>query len=402
MSVFDPISLGGVTLANRIVKSAMVEGRADAEGRATPELVTLYEQWARGGVGLAITGMAYVLEGWSLTPHELGMHDDSVIEPFGRVSDAVHRHGGRIFVQLCHAPPQILRAKAERLGSVAPSPGWSRTNLLYQRAFSEPEILAITRAFGAAARRARDARADGVEIHAAHGYSISRFLSPLHNRRRDRWGGNTAGRLAFLSTIHREIQAQAGADFPVIVKLNAHDGVPHGLTVEESVRMAQQMQAWGIGAVEVSAGTADVGLGFYPNKGEIPFDLGKAFLGREFPWLRPVLPLADPVLERLSRGVALREEGYFGSEARQFAAALDIPVIQVGGIRSRETAERILSDSRVALVSLARPLVRSPRLPNEWRAGQRREADCTSCNRCFVRLALGAPLGCDRRSAVVA
>jgi hypothetical protein len=166
--------------------------------------------------------------------------------------------------------------------------------------------------------------------------------------------------------------------------------------------MGREMQAWGISAVEVTAGTADVGLGFYPNKGEIPIDLGKAFLGREFPWLRPLLPLMDPVLERLSRGVALREEGYFGSEARQFAAALTMPVIQVGGIRSRETAERIVSDGRVAMVSLARPLVRSPGLPNEWRTGQRGEADCTSCNRCFVRLVLGAPLGCDRRSAVVA
>src|SRR5512136_142563 len=149
MSVFDPITLGGLALPNRIVKSAMVEGRADGGGRATPELVALYEQWARGGVGLAITGMAYVLD----------MHDDSVIEPFGRVSDAVHRHGGRIFVQLCHAPPQVLRDKARRLGNLAPSPGWSRTNLLRLRAFSEPEILAITRTFGAAARRARDARA---------------------------------------------------------------------------------------------------------------------------------------------------------------------------------------------------------------------------------------------------
>jgi 2,4-dienoyl-CoA reductase-like NADH-dependent reductase (Old Yellow Enzyme family) len=327
------------------------------------------------------------------------MHDDSVIEPFARVSDAVHRHGGRIFVQLCHAPPQILRYKARRLGSLAPSPGWSRTNLLRQRAFSEPEILRITRAFGAAARRARDARADGVEVHAAHGYSISRFLSPLYNRRQDHWGGDTERRLAFLRTIHREILEQAGADFPVIVKLNAHDGVPHGLTVAESVRMAQQMQAWGIAAVEVSAGTADVGLGFYPNQGEIPLDLGKAFLAREFPWIRPVLQFAGPVLERLSRAVALREEGYFGSEARRFAEALTIPVIQVGGIRTCETAERIVSDSRVAMVSLGRPLVRSPSLPNEWHAGQRTTAACTSCNRCFVRLVLGEPLGCDQRGA---
>jgi 2,4-dienoyl-CoA reductase-like NADH-dependent reductase (Old Yellow Enzyme family) len=399
MSLFDPITLSGVTVPNRIAKSAMVEGRADAAGRATDDLVALYERWARGGVGLCITGMAYVLRGWSLTPHELGMHDDSVIEPLGRVSDAVHRHGSRLFVQLCHAPPQILREKARRLGSLAPSPGWSRTNLLRQRAFREAEILEITRAFGAAARRARDARVDGVEIHAAHGYSISRFLSPLHNRRQDRWGGDPDRRLAFLGAIYREIRAQAGADFPVIVKLNAHDGVPHGLTVDESLAMARKLEAWGIAGVEVTAGTADVGLGFYPNKGEIPLDLGQAFLGREFPWIRPALPFFGPVLERIGRSVALREEAYFGNEARRFAESLKIPVIQVGGIRSRDTAERIVSDGRVAMVSLGRPLVHSPSLPSEWRAGQRDASGCTSCNRCFVRLALGETLGCDQRGA---
>jgi 2,4-dienoyl-CoA reductase-like NADH-dependent reductase (Old Yellow Enzyme family) len=395
--LFDPISLGGVTLPNRMVKSAMVEGLADAQGRATEALVTLYERWARGGVGLSITGMAYVLGGWSLTPHELGMHDDSVIAPFRRVTRAVHQQGGRIFVQLCHAPPQILRSKARRLGSLAPSPGLNRTHLLYDRALFEWEILEIARAFGAAARRAREAEADGVELHGAHGYLISRFLSPRHNRRHDRWGGTRERRLECLRVILQEIQQQAGTDFPVMLKLNAHDGEPGGLGLEESIGMAQSLQTWGIQAIEVSAGTADVGLSFYPNRGKIPLDLGKAFLEREFPWLRPLLPFVSPVLARMSRRVALREEAYFGVEARRFAQALSIPVIQVGGIRTRDTAQRILTESRVALVALARPLVHQPSLPSDWHAGRDPALGCTSCNRCFVRIGLSEPLACDRQ-----
>jgi 2,4-dienoyl-CoA reductase-like NADH-dependent reductase (Old Yellow Enzyme family) len=396
----DPITLGGISLPNRIVKSAMVEGLADAQGRATDRLVTLYEAWAKAGVGLCITGMAYVLDGWSLTPHELGMHDDAVIDPFRRVTQAVHRHGGRIFVQLCHAPPQILRSKARRLGSLAPSPGLNRTNLLQDRALFEWEILEIAGAFGAAARRAREAAADGIELHGAHGYLISRFLSPRHNRRRDRWGGSREARLELLRVIMTEVHRQAGTDFPVLLKLNAHDGEAGGLTLDESVVMAQTLPAWGIHGIEVSAGTADVGLSFYPNKGGVPLDLGKAFLAKEFPWLRPVLPLAGPVLARMSRRVALGQEGYFGTEARRFAEALEIPVIQVGGIRTRETAERILAESRVALVALGRPLVRRPSLPSDWQAGRDPAPGCTSCNRCFVRIGLGEALACDRQGEV--
>ena len=397
MALFDPITIGNVVVPNRIAKSAMVEGRCDERGLASPDMAEMYERWSRGGVGLAFTGMAMVVEGTGMTPCELGLYSDEQIGPLARVAAAVHRHPGKVFVQLCYAPPQVLRKTAIKLGSPSISGGLNCATLTWNRALRDEELLGIAASFGRAARRAREAGVDGVQLHAAHGYLLSRSLSPKHNRRCDAWGGTPERRLKLLSEVFRAIQTEAGRDFPIAVKLNAHDGLSGGLTIEHTVDVARALQRWGCAAIEVSAGTADVGLSFYPNKGEIPIDLGKEFLAREMPLLRPLLGWLDPVLRHEARGVVFAHEAYFLEEAKRIAEAVDIPVITVGGIRSRAMAESILANSRVAMVSLARPLVRQPRLPQLWQDGLQPEASCDSCNRCYVRLGLGEALRCDRR-----
>jgi 2,4-dienoyl-CoA reductase-like NADH-dependent reductase (Old Yellow Enzyme family) len=268
------------------------------------------------------------------------------------------------------------------------------------RALRDEELVDICRAFGSAARRARDAGADGVQLHAAHGYLLSRMLSPLHNRRRDDWGGNFDRRLALLDQALRAIRSEAGADFPIAVKLNAHDGeVSGGLSLEQSARIAARLERSGVVAIEVSAGTADVGLSFYPNRGGIPRDLARQFLREQVGIPRLGLPLLEPLLRHADKRVAFTGEAYFLDEARRIAEAVSIPVIAVGGIRSRDTAERILDQTRVSLVSLARPLVRQPDLARRWEAGGDAAAACTSCNRCYVALGLGRRLRCRTREA---
>jgi len=393
--LFEPINLGGITVRNRIAKSAMVEGLGDERGRATAAMVALYERWAKGGVGLAITGMVTIIPGFSVTAHEVGLWEDAQIEPLRAVVEATHRHGSRILVQLCHAPPQLTARTARRFGNPAPSAGVNRVNLMPSRALRDDELLDIARAFGDAARRARDAGADGVELHAAHGYLLSRMLSPLHNRRRDDWGGNFDRRMALLEQVLRSIRSQAGADFPVAVKLNAHDGeVKGGLSLDQSARVAARLERSGVVAIEVSAGTADVGLSFYPNRGGIPRDLARQFLREQVGVPRLGLPLLEPLLRHAEQRVAFSEEAYFLDEARRIAEAVSIPVIAVGGIRSRDKAERILNQTRVSMVSLARPLVREPDLVREWEADREAVASCTSCNRCYVALGLGYRLQC--------
>jgi len=396
--LFKPITLRNVTLQNRIVKSAMSEGRALADGRPTAALCQMYARWARGGVGLSITGMAHVRRGYGYA-REIGLYDDGLIEPLRALTAASHAHGGRIFAQLCHASPQIPRAKARALGAVAPSAGWCMTNWLYQRPIDSSELERLVTEFGEAARRARQADFDGVQLHAAHGYLLSRMLSPRLNRRHDRWGGSFDGRLRLLEEAYRAVRQQVGEDFPVLVKLNAHDGRPRGLQVEDSIAIARRLAAWGVDGIEVSAGIGDVGLGIYPNRGEVPHDLSKRWLGRELPLLRPLLPVLGPAIAALARPVRFTEEAYFFELARRFAEAVEVPIICVGGIRSRHMAERILETSRVAMVSLARPLVRQPSLVRDWQRGRNVEADCISCNRCFVSLGLGEPLRCWSRGA---
>lgn len=392
--LFTPLRIGSVTIPNRIAKSAMAEGRCDDQGFPTPSLVRLYERWAEGGVGLAISGMAHVRRGYSFTGREIGLYDDRLIEPLQSVTDAVHRHGGCIFAQLCWAPPQLPRARAQRLGATSISAGFNKTNLLFDRELTDDELRAIVADLAEAGRRARAAGFDGVQLHGAHGYLISRSLSPKHNRRSDRWGGSFEGRLTLVREIYQAMRARVGADFPITIKLNAHDGESDGLDIATGVRIAVAVAALGIDAIEVSAGIGDVGLGCYPNKGGIPLDSGKQFLLEQFPALRLAGPLVGPALRIARKAVEFPGEAYFEPIARRIAEAVDIPVLCVGGIRSRSVADRILRETKIAMVSIARPLLREPDLPHRWRSGQSNTAACTSCNECFVHIGFQKPLAC--------
>ena len=164
------------------------------------------------------------------------------------------------------------------------------------------------------------------------------------------------------------------------------------------MEIARRMEAWSIDAIEVSAGTGDVGLGSYPNRGGLPPDLSKRFLVENFPFLRPLGPALGAVVILANRGLKAPASPWFEDLARRFAEALTIPVMCVGGIRSRTDAERILTESRVAMVSLGRPLVRQPDLPQRWKEGADAAA-CTSCNRCFVEIGLGRPLACTAEAS---
>jgi 2,4-dienoyl-CoA reductase-like NADH-dependent reductase (Old Yellow Enzyme family) len=392
--LFTPLRIGSVTVRNRIAKSAMAEGRCDQDGRPLPSLIRLYDSWARGGVGLCITGMAHVRRGYSFTGGELGLYDDCLVEPLRELTSTVHRHGGHIFAQICWAPPQLPRSRARALGATAPSAGFNKTNLLFDRELSDAELVGIVADFGAAARRAREAGFDGIELHGAHGYLISRMLSPKHNRRADRWGGDFGRRIAFVEEVINASRRAVGRDFPIAIKLNVSDGERGGLELDEGVRVAKSVAAMGVDAIEVSAGTGDVGFGCYPNKGGMPILSGKKYIHQNFPALKLLGPLLDVVLRTASRRVEFPGEAYFEPLARRVAEAASIPVICVGGIRSLAVARRIVTDTPIAMVAIARPLVRQPDLPNRWREGSSAIAACTSCNECFTHVGLGMPLVC--------
>ncbi len=394
MKLFESTTIRGLTVKNRIAKSAMIEGLCDAEGRITPALVRLYGRWARGGASLLVMGDARITHGAGVTGTELGLGDDGCLEGLSQVARVVHEQGAALFAQIGHPGPQIAQKTANHLGPVAPSSRFSLASLEYQRQLNDVEIRRIVDAFGTAAGRVRRAGLDGVQLHGAHGYLISRFISSRFNRRQDRWGGDFMSRLRFLREIVEAVRRQVGDDFPLTIKLNAHDGQPGGLQLAESIRLGQMLQTLGVDAIEVSAGTVESGRGYYPSRGGAPVDLSLRMIEERIPIPRRLSKLVSPLIRRVGRQVALQGEAYFLHEAARFAAELDLPIWCVGGIRTLARAEEILQTTRIAMVSLARPLIRQPQLPKLWQQGDSPTARCTSCNRCLLHVGLGDPLRC--------
>ncbi|KKK83618.1 hypothetical protein LCGC14_2791550, partial [marine sediment metagenome] len=220
MKVFTPFNLKGLGLKNRIVKSATLENMATPEGLPTEETRRFYERLAKGGAGLIITGYAYVNESGQSFPLQNGIHRDRIVAEWQRITDAVHEQGGKIAMQIAHGGRQI---KSRALGgrkSLAPSATPDLVYFTMPKPMTETEILQTIQDFGNAAARVKEAGFDAVQIHGAHGFLLSSFLSPLTNRRRDKWGGNFDNRFRFLAETCNAVRRAVGPDFPVLYKLN--------------------------------------------------------------------------------------------------------------------------------------------------------------------------------------
>ncbi len=385
MKIFTPFNLKGLELKNRLVKSATLENMATTEGLPTEQTLRFYDRLARGAVGLIITGYAYVNKDGQSFPLQNGIHNDTVVAGWQRITDAVHEAGGNIAMQIAHGGRQI---KSRALGgrkALAPS---AIPDLVYfnlSRPMNDAEIRQTINDFGVAAARVKQAGFDAVEIHGAHGYLLSSFLSPLTNHRKDMWGGDFEGRFRFIAEVYNAVRAAVGPEFPVLYKMNATDLVPMGTTPRDSFRAAKRLAELGLDAIEISGGIYETSLGMC--RGDSFADI----ISRD----RGVL--AKSYFKFVMRAEKLSwpfHEAYFLPYAQKLKPLLDIPLILVGGIRSPEMAERIIESGSVDLVSLARPLVREPNLPDKWRKGDQRPAQCVSCNRCLGEIEQGNKLKC--------
>jgi 2,4-dienoyl-CoA reductase-like NADH-dependent reductase (Old Yellow Enzyme family) len=344
--LFEPIEINGMKIPNRIVRSATNDRCADGFGRVTDSLVRVYEALAAGGVGLIITGHAFVAPDGKASPTMLGIESDDSIPGLKRLVDAVHRYDSKIVIQINHAGRQTASATIGETPA-APSAVYNPITGETPRPLADEEIEALIQAYGAAAGRAVSAGFDGVQIHSAHGYLCSQFNSPYTNRRTDRWGGNRKNRMRFLIEVLGRIRSAVGDRYPVLVKLNSEDCVEGGLTVEESTRIAEVLCSGGIDAVEISGGIADA-------KGK---------------W--SITGISEE-----------KDEAYFLANARIMREAITVPSILVGGLRSPSLMERLLEAGEADMVSLCRPFIREPDLAGKWRQGDRKKADCISCNGC--------------------
>lgn len=357
--LFETTTIKSMSLTNRFVRSATWEGMANEDGSCPQKLTDLMVRLAKGGVGLIITSHAYVSRKGQAGPGQLGIYSDELVQGLAGMADAVHNAGGKIAVQLahagCHADPDLTGQAPLGPSSIR---GEGMPNC---RMMSGDDFRMVAEAFGKAAARAQAAGCDGVQIHAAHGYLLSEFLSPFYNRRNDLYGGSVENRARLLLEVAHNIRDKVGDGFPVMVKMNSEDFVTGGLTVEEMLEVASILENAGIDAIELSGGTRYSG---------------------------------DYIPVRPGRLDTENMEVYYLKAARKFKEKVKVPLMLVGGIRSYEVAERIIREGMADYVSLSRPLIREPDLVNRWKSGDTGKARCLSDNLCYEQAKAGEELYC--------
>jgi len=356
--LFTETQINGMRLSNRFVRSATWSAMAAEDGRSTLQLVNLLTNLAQGGVGLIITGHAYVRQDGQAGLKQLGAYSDELIPGLRDMIQTVHDHGGKIVLQVSHAG-FFANSKVTGITPICPSAleGMVKTP---RKEMSRQDIREVIQAFGAAAMRARETGFDGVQIQAAHGYLLSQFLSPKLNRRSDDYGGAIGNRARALLEVFRAIRGAVGRDYPVLAKLNSQDFVDGGLTLEDSLQVGLMLEDEGIDAIELSGG--------------LP-------ISRELGMIRKGIISED-------------REAYFKGEARAFKEKLSVPLILVGGIRSFQVAKRLVKEGVADYLSMSRPFIREPDLINRWRDGDLRKSTCISENSCLTAAIGGEGIYC--------
>ena len=346
-TLFTPLTLNGMTLGNRLVRSATWEGMCDADGCPTPRLIDCYRTLARGGVGLIVSGYTFVSREGKQLPGKMGLDSEICAAGMRALTAAVHEEGGKLCVQLVHAGGQT---DSNNAGQQPLAPSAVKVDQFPEtpQELSTAEIARLVAAFAASAQRAKSYGFDAVQLHGAHGYLINQFLSPLTNRRSDGYGGPIENRCRFLLEIYAAVRAAVGADFPVLIKLNGCDNLEGGLSAEDALYAAKALDRAGIDGIEVSGGT-------------------------------PASGSQGPVRSKIE---TIDQEGYNLALALGIKAAVGCPVFSVGGFRSLEVAEQALQQGLDG-IALSRPLIREPGLPKRWQGGDTARATCTSCNGCF-------------------
>ncbi|MCB2148330.1 MAG: NADH:flavin oxidoreductase [Deltaproteobacteria bacterium] len=387
--LFESIMLADVKIKNRFVHAATHEAMAADDGSITDDIVRRYTRLAKGDVGLIIPGHLYVHPLGRAHNRQSGIHTDAMIPGLKKLADAVHAHGGTIGFQLAHGGRQSPRRILGQAPLAPSSRGRDPVSLNKPVSMDEHQILESIEAFAAAAKRAHQAGADAVQIHAAHGYLINEFLSPYFNHRKDSWGGSEAGRFRFLEAIVTRVQKAVPDGVPVLVKLNTNDFTPrNGITPDLAATYAKWLVELGVAAIEVSCGTY---YGFQTIRGDIP----GAELVRALPaWMRPVARLKMKM-----QGPANRFK-----EAYNLDAALTIrpvmkgvPLILVGGMRRLSQMEKTVSRGVADMISMSRPFIREPSLVRRFSEGKATEAACISCNRCFAAMFNTIPVRCYQK-----
>ena len=349
--LFEPARIGNFEIRNRFIRSATYFALSDPNGFISDAGVDLMKKLAVTNIGLIITGYAFVIKHGQVFPDMNGIDSDDHVAPLQKMTKAVHEEGGKIVMQIAHGGSGAKTAAGSDGKYLAVS---LVDELLNKKRvpseMTDGDIEEIIDAFGQAARRVREAGFDGVQIHGAHGYLVTQFLSPRSNLRGDKWGGTLENRARFLIEVIRSIKKAVDADYPVMIKLGCRDYVAedNGLTIEDGAEMARLIENEGICHIEVSHG-----------------NMGK------------------PFSKELAGVTTPDKEAFMLPDARAVREKTTVPISLIGGMRSMPVMEEIIKSGACDHISICRPFIREPDLIAKYKSGEKTTADCISCRGCF-------------------
>ncbi|MFW9867610.1 MAG: NADH:flavin oxidoreductase [Candidatus Thorarchaeota archaeon] len=360
-TLFSPEKIGNVKIKNRIVRSATFEHRAEKYGYVGQKIIDFYDELARGGTGLIITGFTGIDPSATGSPYQLRLDSDSYISGQRKLVKIVHDQvDTKLAIQIVHLGRQCEHPK---FPTIAPSPIPEKTTGITPKELSTKEIYDLIKKFRDTAIRAYSCGYDMIQLHAAHGYLLSNFVSPYTNRRTDEFGGSIENMSRILVEIFHQIRDELGKEFPITIKLQTDDSVPGGLTLDMSSKIAEILANTGYDAIEPSGGIYESQL-FHKNP--YPSKLIKSSEGENY--FLQTAKLLKPLLKKAK-------------------------LILVGGIKNPLSAEKILKENHADFISLCRPLIYEPNLPNRWKSSDTSPAKCISCNSCLTVIRTG-PVYC--------
>jgi 2,4-dienoyl-CoA reductase-like NADH-dependent reductase (Old Yellow Enzyme family) len=346
-SLFDQTQFAGLKLKNRFIRSATYDGVADERGHMTEALFSVYENLAKGGVGTIITGLTNVTDLEKQQPGQMCIYDDSFVEEYKKLTDVIHSYNTNIILQ-------IAALGAQKSPNAGGKNVWGPSaveDLSYKNTPQEmthKDIFIMQTAFADAALRAKKAGFDGVQMHVAHGYLLSKFLTPYYNRRTDGYGGSIENRARMIIETYQAIRVKVGSEYPILIKINSEDYMDQGMTFAECKYVCKKLAEAGINAIEISGGN----FSSRPNEGP----------------MRTVKPEQEP---------------YFKAYAAELAEEINIPVIAVGGNRDAASLQEIVNSTSIEYIAFSRPLICESNLISRWQSGDLKRAKCISCNKCF-------------------
>lgn len=344
--LFDEVKIGNLSIKNRFVRSATWENMTET-GHMNEDLYNIYEDLAKGEVGLLLTGYANIVKEEQPNAGMFGIYDDSFIEGYKELCKRVQKYGSKIVLQVAYGGTKTTHNLSDRI-IFAPSNVAELSTRTLGKEMTKDEIYYIVASFAQSARRAKEAGFDGIEIHGAHTYLINQFLSPYYNQRTDEYGGSLENRMRFLVEIYQAMKNITG-DFPILIKLTSTDFFQGGLTFEDTRKICKKMEEIGMNAIEIS--------GNVHAKGE-------SLVGEIF------------------EGYAIQDEAYFGEFAKIIADECNIPIITVGGIKNLKTTETLLNESNISMFAISRPLLAEPHLIKRWKEGDYSKVKCVRCSKC--------------------